>query len=242
MSTTADSNAAVKAQAEEIVTSGTDIRPRLAEVVARSAGEARHSGGLVTLVRAVIDGSREGLTRAVSQDREGTLRQVVDALADGLSLAALAGQLALQEAGASSRQYAKEDLTDLHDDLSAVHDLFAETVERGVSAGKALTTGQVAAARRHAERVAEHLKPAIARALDAVRQHPTAFAREGLQAGVSAGQCATGALFQALGRMLQRAGDQMRQEDGPTDTPSGDRRAKVEGANKTTGSTWRRSS
>lgn len=222
--TTTDPTAPVKAQTEEIVTSGTDIRPRLAEVVAQNAGESRHSGGLVTLVRAVIDGAREGLARAVSQDREDTLRQVVDALGDGLSQAALAGELALQEADASSRRYAKEDLADLHDDLTAVHELFAETVERGVSAGKAFTTGQAAAARRHAERVAEHLKPAIARALDAVRQHPAAFAREGLQAGVSAGQCATGALFEALGRMLQRAGDQLRQEREPNGTGPGGRR------------------
>jgi hypothetical protein len=37
--------------------------------------------------------------------------------------------------------------------------------------------------------------------------------------------------------MLQRAGDQMRQEDEPTDTPSGDRRAMVEATNKTQGNT-----
>jgi Family of unknown function (DUF6781) len=215
MSTTTDRNAAVKAQAEQIVTSGTDIRPRLSEVVAQNAGESRQSGGLVALVRAVMDGAREGLARAVPQNRDDALRQVVDALGDGLSRAALAGQLALQEADASSRQFAKEDLARLHDDLTAVRDLFAETVERGLTAGKALTAGQVAAARRHAERVAERLKPAVAGALDAVRQHPVAFAREGLQAGVSAGQGAAGALFQALGRMLQRAGDQMRQEGEP---------------------------
>ena len=235
--TTTDYHATVKAQAEQIVTSGTDVRPRLAEVVARNAEDSRQSGGLVSLVRAVIDGAREGLDRSVPQDRDAALRQVVDALGDGLSQAALAGQMALQEADASSRQYAKEDLADLSEDLTAVRDLFAETVERGVAAGKAFTTGQVTAARRHAERVAEHFKPAIARALDAVRQHPAAFAREGLQASVSAGQCAAGSLFQALGRILQRAGDQMRQEDEPTDTPSGDRRAKVEGTNKTKGNT-----
>jgi hypothetical protein len=188
-------------------------------------------------VRAAIDGAREGLDRSVPQDRDAALRQVVDALGDGLSQAALAGRLALQEADASSRQYAKEDLADLSEDLTAVRDLFVETVEQGMSSGKAFTTGQAAAARRHAERVAEHLKPAIARALDAVRQHPCAFARESLQAGVSAGQCAAGALFQALGRMLQRAGDQMRQEDEPRDTPAGDRRATVEATSKTKGNT-----
>jgi hypothetical protein len=65
----------------------------------------------------------------------------------------------------------------------------------------------------HAGRVAERLGPDLTKVLDAVRQHPVVFARESLQAGVSAGQGAAGSLFQALGRMLQKAGDQLRRED-----------------------------
>jgi hypothetical protein len=215
MSTTAtDPTAAVKAQAEQIIGSGTDVRQRLAEVVAQHAGEAPHAGGLVALVRAVIDGAREGFDRSVPQNREDALRQVLDALGDGLSQAALAGQLALQEAAGSSRQFEKGDLTRLGDDLTAVRALFAETIDQGLAAGKAFTTAQVVAAKTHARRVAERLDPVVTRALDAVRQHPLAVAREGIQAGVGAGQCATGALFQALGHMLQRAGDQMRREPG----------------------------
>ena len=237
MSTATDRNPAVEVQAAGIVTSGTDIRPRVAEIVAQNAGPSQQSGGLLTLIRAVLDGALAGLTRSVPKDRDDVLRQVVDGLGDGLSRAALAGRLALEEAGGASRRFAGEDLARLRDDLTAVRDLFAETVERGVSAGKTFTIGQVANARTHAERVVQRLGPALAQVLDAVRQHPVAFAGESLQAGVSAGQCATGALFQALGRMLQRAGDQMRQEDEPTDTPSGGRRATAEATNKTTGNT-----
>jgi len=43
---------------------------------------------------------------------------------------------------------------------------------------------------------------------DAVREHPEAFAREGVQ-------CAAGALFQAIGRMLPRAGDLLNKESKP---------------------------
>lgn len=217
--TTTDLNAAVKTQAEQIAAGGTDIRQRLADVIARHAGESLHSGGLVALLRATIEGAREGLDRSMPQDRDAALRQVVDALGDGLSQAALAGQLALQEAAGSSQQFEKGDLTRLRDDLTAVRDLFAETIDQGLAAGKAFTTAQVAAARTHAQRVAERLDPAVTRALDAVRQHPLALAREGIQAGASAGQCAAGALFQSLGRMLQRAGDQMRSEDKTSGAP-----------------------
>jgi hypothetical protein len=176
----------------------------------------------------VIDGALAGLTRAVPKDRDDALCQVVDGLGDGLSQAALAGRLALEEASSASRKFTGEDLARLRDELTAVRDLFAETVERGLSAGKAFTTDQAAAARRHADRVAQRLAPAVAHALDTVRQQPVTLARESLQTGVSAGKCATGALFQALGRMLQRAGDQMRQEG----TPSGDRREAAVTTNK----------
>lgn len=215
--TTTDLDAAVKSQAEEIVTSGADIRPRLADVVSQAAAQSQQSGqGLVSLIRAVIDGAHEGLVRSVPKDRDDALRQVVDALGDGLSRTALAGQLAVQETLSSSRQFASEDLARLRDDLTAVHSLFAETVGRGLTSGKALTTGQISSAMTHAGRVAERLGPVFTRALDAARQHPVTLAREGLQAGVSAGQGAAGALFQALGRLLQQAGDQLRRE-GPPD-------------------------
>lgn len=213
--TPTDSHATARAQAEQIVTSGTDVRPRLAEVVAQNASVSQQAGGLLALVRATVEGAREGLARAVPKDRDDILRQVVDGLGDGLSQAALAGRLALEEGASASQQFAGEDLTRLRDELTTLRDLFAETVERGLSTGKAFTTDQVTAAGKHVDRVAQRLGPAVTQALDAVRQHPVALAREGVQAAVSGGQCAAGALFQALGRMLQRAGDQMRGDRDP---------------------------
>lgn len=214
--TTKDLNTAVKAQTEEIVTSGKDIRPRLAEVVTQSACKSQESGdGLVALIRAVIDGAREGLDKSVPKDRDDVLRQVLDALGDGLSQTALAGQLAIQEAVSTSHQYTGEDLARLRDDLTAVRQLFAETVRNGLKTGKALTAGQVATAMTHADRVAERLRPVFTQVLEAARQHPVTLAREGLKAGVAAGEGAAGSLFQSLGRMLQRAGDEMRRENKP---------------------------
>jgi hypothetical protein len=239
---TTDFTADVKARAEEIVASGQDIRPRLTDVIAHYAPRSQLSaGGLVALIRAAVDGAREGLTRSVPEDRGDVLRQVVDALGDGLSQTALAGRLALEEAASSFRHYSTEDLTRFRDDLAAVHDLFTETVDRSLSTCKALTTAQVAAARKHIDRVAEHLRTEFEVLNDAVRQHPEAFAREGVQAGVSAGRCAAGSLFQALGRMLQRAGDQMRQGGEPTAPPPVEIQAAAETTNKSKGKARRRS-
>lgn len=211
--TTRDLDTAVKIEVEEIVASGTNIRPRLTEAIKQAACQSEQSGsGLVGLIRATVEGARVGLARAVPADRDDVLRQVVDALGDGLSQTALAAELAVQEAVSNSRQYTEKDLARLRDDLTGVRELFTETVGQGLKTCKALTAGQVATAMSHVERVANRLRPEVARALDAVQKHPVVFAREGLRAGISAGQGAAGSLFQALGRLLQRAGEGMRGE------------------------------
>jgi len=203
-------DADVKAQVKEIVASGADIRPRLVKVVSEAACQSGE--GLVTLIRAAIDGAREGLARAVPTDRDDVLRQVVDALADGISQTALALQLAFQESVSVSQQYAKEDLALLRDDLTTVRNMFTETVGQGLRTCKELTTSQISNAMTHTERVAKRLNPVLTRVLDAIAQHPVVLAREGFQAGVSMGQYATGSLFQALGRLLERAGGELRRE------------------------------
>ncbi len=209
-------NEAVKAQAEKIVTSGADVRPRLAEVVTKNASQSQESGeGLIGLVRAVLDGARAGLARAVPKDRDDALRQVVDALGDGLSQTALASRLAVEEAVCASQQFSKEDMRRLREDLTAIRDMFTETVARAMASSQALTANQIAAARKHAERVAESIRPAVAEALGAIRQHPIESAREGLHAGIAAGQGAAASLFETLGRMLERAGHQIRPEGKP---------------------------
>jgi hypothetical protein len=187
----------------------------VSDVVARNANETERPGGLLDLVSSVIDGARDGLARAKPEKQDDSLRQVVDALGDGLSHAALAAKLALQEAASSSQRFAKADVARLRDDLTSVRDLFTETIDRGLSSGKTFTQDQVAAAQKHAERVAGRLGPAIEKALDAVREHPLDVAKEGVAAGVSAAQGAAGSLFHALGRMFERAGSQLRQQGRP---------------------------
>lgn len=211
--TTIELNAAVKAEAQQIVTEGTDIRSRMAKAVTQATAQAQEAGhGLVELIRAAVDGAREGLARSVPKDRDDVLRQVVDGLGDALSQTALAGKLAVQEAASSSRLYRTEDLARLRDDLSAIRELFTETVAKGLKSCQALTADQVSNAKKHAGRVADHLQPVFSQAIDAVGQHPFTLAREAVQAGVGAGQGAAGSLFQAVGQMLQRAGEEMRRQ------------------------------
>jgi hypothetical protein len=208
--TPTDVRKAVKPQVETIVATGKDIRRQLAKVVSEAACRCQESGtGFVELIESVTDGAREGLAKSVSKDRDDVLRQVVEALGDGLSQTALAARLAVEEAVTSSRRYTEQDLTRLHGDLTAVRELFVETVAQSLNKAKALTAYQIANAKTHAGRAAERMGPVFTEVLEAIRKNPAAFARESVQAGVSAGQGAAESLHKSLRRMLDRAGDEL---------------------------------
>jgi actin-like ATPase involved in cell morphogenesis len=202
----------VKPEVKKIVAEGKDVRGRLSKVVSEAAVRCHEAGeGLAELVRSVVDGAREGLEKATPKDRENALRQVVDALGDGLSQTALATRLAVEEAASSSREYAEKDLVRLRDDLTAVRGLFAETVAQGLKTGKTLTKEQVEAAKTHAGRVADQMKPVVTEVVEAIRTNPAAFARESLHAGVSMAEGAGESLCKSLSRLLDRAGAELRQ-------------------------------
>jgi hypothetical protein len=212
-----DPGAEVKAEAEKIVADGTEIRERLGEAVAQAAEKSQQSGqGLVALVRAVMEGAREGLDRSVPADADDVLRQVVDALGDGFCRAALAARLAMEEARSSGRQFAREDLVRLRDDLQEVKRLFQEAVSRALKGGRQLTASQFSGACEHAGRVRERMGGVLGTVLDAVRRDPILLGKESLIAGVSTGRHAAGALFHALGTMLERAGDRLRNDGTKT--------------------------
>lgn len=210
--TTSEVQAAVKAQVEKIVASGEDIRRRLAKLVSEAACRCQESGeSFVKLTRSAIDGARAGLAKSMPNDQDGALRQVVDGLGDGLSQTALAARLAVEEAASSSRQYTETELRRLRDDLTAIRDLFAETVTQSLEKGKTLTDSQLNSIKTHANQVAERMGPTLNEAFEAVVKKPVAQAREKVQAGVSAGQGAAESLCQALSRVLKAAGDELDQ-------------------------------
>jgi hypothetical protein len=214
--TTTNLTPTVKSQTATIVRSQADVRGQLAKAVSQAACQPQQfKEGLITLVRSVMEGAREGLASSVSPNRDDVLRQVVDALGDGLSEAALAGQLTLEEMAGASRKYANEDLVRFRTNLTTVRDLFAETIGQGLKTCKDLTTGQIATAKTHAERVAKHLGQTFSGVLDAIDQHPIVLAREGLQSGARVAEYATGSLFQTVGNLLQRAGEELRRRREP---------------------------
>ena len=212
-SSSTNSSASFRSEVEKIVASGREIRSRLSAVVAQAAEKAQQTGqGLASLMQDVLEGAREGLQKSVPSAPDDALRQVVDALGDGFSQAALAARLAVEEAASGGRQFAQEDLVRLRDDLQAINSLFTESISRTLARGQALTSTELSNILAHAGTVKERLGPVIGTVLGAIRRDPILLGKESVQAGVGAGRHAAGALFEALGGMLERAGKQLRQQ------------------------------
>jgi len=209
-STSHEVRTTVKPEVKEIVAEGQDVRGRLSKLVSAAAVRCHEAGeGFAELVRSVVEGAREGLEKATPKDHENGLRQVVDALGDGLSRTALATRLAVEEAANSSRAYTERDLVRLRDDLGVVCGLFAETVAQALESGKTMNKEQIAAAKTHARRVAEQMKPVVTEVVEAIRENPAAFARQSLHVGASAVEEAGESLCKALSRLLDRLDDKL---------------------------------
>ncbi len=204
------SNRSVEDKVAVIVAQGQDVRNKVSEVVTDSADKSPVTRkGLIDLSRSVLDGAVAALDKAVSHDPDSVLRQVIDGLGDGLSAAALATQLAMEEARAEEKRFAEEDLSRMTKDLRAVGDLFVDTVSQASSKFKSESRSEVEALRRHAEHTMKRLLPSINSALVTIEEHPLQFGKESVEAGFKMSRQAVGSLFAAIGRQLEKAGKQL---------------------------------
>jgi hypothetical protein len=198
----------VAAQVRGIVAAGRDVRGQVAQVVAGVAVPPPPEG-LAGLARSVLDAAAAAIQEAAPADPESTLRQVLDGLGDGLTMAALASRLALEEAQAGGRQFAQGDLAKWAGDLRALGELLAANLAEGWGRVRGLTAGQLAALRGHAARLERRVRPDLEAALAAALRHPVRFGEETVAAGLHLSGQALGALFGAIGRRLQDVGHRL---------------------------------
>jgi len=200
----------IQDQADAIVADGQDVRSRIARLFTQTAEKFHFDrDGLIGLARSILAGAGRAADRAVGHDPGSVLRQVVDGLGDGLSAAAIACQLTFEEARAQGKSFASEDLAKIRSDLKTVAAMFVDTV--AVAAGKfqSLAAGQLQSVRAHAEKAQARIMPAITSALVAAGEHPIQFTSESARAGLDVSRQALGALFDAVGRRLQQAGQRL---------------------------------
>ena len=195
----------------EAVESGDNVRRRVEHQVAETLHHTElDAEGRRRLAEAVLEGAREGYEKSGKGTDPNRLRDVIDGLADGLNAAANAIQFSVEEARASGRQFAEQDLQRARDDLRAIKDLFMETVGVATRSASDEFTTQWKQLGQHAAQAWNRVQPAIQSAVESVASHPIDTGKEAVKAGVSAASHAAGSLFSEVGRRLQTLGDKFR--------------------------------
>lgn len=206
---------ALKEEARAIVAKGEDIRGRIAGLVADAARRAQQSGqGVLTLVKSVVEGAAGAASEVVHEKPDGALKQVTEALGDGLSQAALSAKLAMEEARTRGQKFTAEDLKQVGDNFEALRSMFTQSVVDGGKAVQSFVSGQLGDLTEHADRVLTRIKPSVEAAVKAAREHPVELGKDSLAAGGAAAKDAAGSLFTAMGRMFQQAGETLKTDRG----------------------------
>jgi len=204
----------VRDKVEAIVAGGGDIRGRVSALVAEASHAAQQSGqGMLTLARSVMESATEALNKGISSvPADGTLRQVIDGVGDGLSRAAVSAKMAMEEAKSQGKQFASEDLHKIKEDLTSLSSLYVQTVSEAASKTKSEASSGFSSLLEHAEQARDRMLPSVKSAIDAMVQDPKGLGKESLQAGLAASQYAAGTLFSTMGRFLQEAGQKLTSE------------------------------
>jgi hypothetical protein len=197
-----------EATATTIASEGRAVRDRIRSLLVDSVRERKLSldevGGAV---RQVVDGAVNGVRDSVPDKQASVLGEVVDGLGEGLSAAANATRLALEEARGRGESFAQEDVDKAVEDLKALEDLFTKTVSDLARRAGSELSGQAKDLGAHAKRTAEHLRPAVESAVKEAARHPVQMARDSATAGLKAAPKAAGMLLQAAAGMLEGAAD-----------------------------------
>ncbi|MCE9534251.1 MAG: hypothetical protein K8T89_24490 [Planctomycetes bacterium] len=204
----------IQAKIEAIVAQGDEVRKKVSELVTGSADNLHFSKqGMIDLSRSVMEGATAALDKAVPKDPQHVLRQVIDGLGDGLSTAALATRLAMEEAKAQNKSFADEDLSKMTADLRTVGDLFVDTVSQTAKKFKSISAAELGALRTHSEQTVKRLLPSINSTIAAIAERPLQFGKESFEAGISLSKQALGSLFGAVGRRMEEASKRLTGEE-----------------------------
>ncbi len=203
--------AQIKQRTEELVKRGGDLRAEVSRLVSDASDKvSAATGGMRSLVKAVLDGAASGARAAVPAESEPVLRAVVDGIADGLSKSAQALRLTLEESTANGTRFAKEDLGKAADDFRDLGSSVMDLVSAVASAFGGHVKEQARTLAQHARQTVESALPPLESALHAAQQEPVKLGKETLNAGAGAVRQAAGVLFAELGRHLQKAGEKLR--------------------------------
>lgn len=203
----------IREEAAAIINQGGPIRERISQLVANAAEQAQQSGqGLMGLAQSVMDATVSAVNQSLPPDANSALRQVIDGLSDGVSKAALATKMAVNESVASSKSFANEDLQKVVGDVKTLKEMYLQTMTDALGKLKDLTGTQLGDLQKHAANAQETVLPALQSAFEAAYNHPVQLGKESVQAGLDLSRHSVGGLFSAIGKLLQDAGQKIQTE------------------------------
>lgn len=210
----------IREEAAKIINQGGPIRERISQLVASAAEQAQQSGqGLMGLAQTVMDTTVSAVNQSLPSDANSTLRQVIDGLSDGVSKAALATKMAVNESMSSSKSFANEDLQKVVGDVKTLKEMYLQTMTDALGKLKDLTGSQLTDLQKHAVSAQQTVLPALQSAFEAAYHHPVELGKESVQTGLELSKHSVGGLFSAIGRLLQETGQKLQKDEVAKEEP-----------------------
>ncbi len=195
-------------QAEQIVKKGESVRKHIRNTVVALVHQHKLDlEELSTISEEIMQGAVSGVKELDPKNRESTLRKVVDGIGDAVLEITKATENTLRNSTSRGKSFARTQVKKTSTDLRKLQTRFVNVLSRVMdSAGKELS-GQAASVKRHIQETAKTVQPSVESAMRAASEHPVQFASETANAAAKAVPQATGAMFHAIGGLLQDAGD-----------------------------------
>lgn len=208
----------IKDEAEQIATSGQDIRQKVERLVRKILREARtDSHRLAHTAKSILDGAIEGIRKsAPPDDRQNRLQQVIDGLCDGFTIAANSTRLTVEEAATRGQHFAQSDLKAIADDLKSLRNLFTDTITKAANQTSQTARQELAETLAHAGRAYQSLKPSLQQALDAIKDNPAQLAKDTTQAISHASRQKAETIASSVSQLLRNTANRLDSALGTT--------------------------
>ena len=176
----------VAAEAEKITAAGQQVRERISKVTADAMVQSHLVGAeLLGIVQAVRDGAARGVHSSMRDESESHLREVIDGIVDGVSLATNAVNLSVEESIASGKRFASEDLKRAEEGLRQVQGSLAETLGDLGDGLKGNLADQAKNLNDHASSAVRQAGPVFVSTLETLARHAPSVASEATRAGAA---------------------------------------------------------
>lgn len=130
------------------------------------------------------------------------LKEVIDGVGDGIAVILQAAELALKEAEAGGKQFAREDLKRFSQDLQAIGSLIADTFGDFLNRLGDASTTQIKQIQTHLQRTLQRLQPTVESVIQRIQRYPLQIGSEAIETGISATKQTVETLFSSLGRFI----------------------------------------